>query len=807
MQPGKTNILAMLLIAAALLLGMGMGPAGAAGMRSSNVKYFYVFGSEGSPYFGASGTQQVLFVRVSTKEAAPLEIQLFDPDTGGGVDDPVGSWNTRTRFSLYGGKGALTEFEPGGEEQAKNIHSGQLLEELETAESDDFDKEWVTLGKYTMDRGERIGPYSYFRVVAEGLSGDDGNLFGIRVLGAEVEQFFFRGNVYLAQAKGERMHFYPELPEGTERLYQYNFNLGASEGIVQIFDGRRWHLAEGSEPAKWAHTLLEIQPTAEDGRLYYRMTKESDRRVNMSFFLKTYEGYPVPVYFVPEEPAPKSESILAELLSPKPEETPESAAPMEREQPKAAASVQKPAPGSAGPSPKTPPPTQAVSAGMPSKTQPKGPCDTFNFDATKSFDPDNQRLVFNWDFGDGQSEDKPKVEHRYAEPGFYTVTLTVADGTASSQATQRVFVNHPPKITARIPDVACVGNSVFFDATGTTDTQGQVLTYVWDFGDGEKAAGVSAEHLYKKGGVYAVTLTVQDDSHTICDTSTYTSKIRVNTAPVADAGKDVMIVASKPDEIFKVRFDAVASKDVDGDALSYYWDFGDGQTGQGRSVGHEYPRGGVYLVNLLVSDDSGTGCDSATDAVKVTLNHTPVAVAGLARTVAVGEPVEFDASQSSDPDGDSLTYRWDFGDGQSAEGQKAQHKYAKGGNYLATLWVDDGRGMDGSVVSATVSVKVNTPPSAVINAPLKGAVGMEVEFDASGSVDADGDRLQFAWDFGDGQTAEGRRVKHTYLKGGSYKVRLQVDDAQGLPGSVALAQMEISINTPPLANAGPDLSC
>ena len=97
-----------------LLQGANAVDVEASQMRGSNVKYFYVFGASGSPYFGATGNQQIIFMRVPSKDARPFRIEIFDPDTAGGVDEPVGEWNTVSRFSVFGGKGALTGFEPGG---------------------------------------------------------------------------------------------------------------------------------------------------------------------------------------------------------------------------------------------------------------------------------------------------------------------------------------------------------------------------------------------------------------------------------------------------------------------------------------------------------------------------------------------------------------------------------------------------------------------------------------------------------------------------------------------------------------------
>ncbi|MGI0005559.1 MAG: PQQ-dependent sugar dehydrogenase, partial [Nitrososphaera sp.] len=98
----------------------------------------------------------------------------------------------------------------------------------------------------------------------------------------------------------------------------------------------------------------------------------------------------------------------------------------------------------------------------------------------------------------------------------------------------------------------------------------------------------------------------------------------------------------------------------------------------------------------------------------------------------------FDGSASADPDGDLLSYRWDFGDGSSAGGTETAHTYASPGQYLVTLTVDDG---NGGVSSSTVSVTVGGAPVATISAPAVGAkynAGNTVSFSGSAQDGEDG---------------------------------------------------------------------
>lgn len=152
-----------------------------------------------------------------------------------------------------------------------------------------------------------------------------------------------------------------------------------------------------------------------------------------------------------------------------------------------------------------------------------------------------------------------------------------------------------------------------------------------------------------------------------------------------------------------VRFDASASTDPAGPLFDHLWDFGDGsEVISGREVDHTYARAGEYLVTLVVVGPSGTG--RATTFIRA-LNNPPTAAFTVSPPDPFqGESVTFDASISSDPDGDLARYAWDFGDGATAEGKIVNHSYAHPGEFLVLLVVTDGAGAE---ARATRLVKVD----------------------------------------------------------------------------------------------------
>ena len=110
----------------------------------------------------------------------------------------------------------------------------------------------------------------------------------------------------------------------------------------------------------------------------------------------------------------------------------------------------------------------------------------------------------------------------------------------------------------------------------------------------------------------------------------------------------------------------------------------------------------------------GFSCSVASDSLSVKVNSTPIADAGENVACCVGKSTSFDASGSSDPDGDSLTYHWDFGDGQSSDEKTTTHVYEKNGSYRVALTVKDSSGSDCGVSSDSFVANVNATPEAVI---------------------------------------------------------------------------------------------
>ena len=236
-------------------------------------------------------------------------------------------------------------------------------------------------------------------------------------------------------------------------------------------------------------------------------------------------------------------------------------------------------------------------------------------DGSASRDPDGSIASYAWTFGNGTNGSGATPSANYATAGTFTVTLTVTDnGGATSQASTTVTVTsntRPPVASAGGPYAGAANIAINFTGAASLDPDGSVVSYLWSFGDGTTATGVTAVHSYATAGTYTVRLTVTDNDGLTNSAST-TAQITDGTglqSPVANPAGPYQGTTSSP-----VAFDGSASSDPDGTVVSYDWTFGDGGTASGAKPTHAYATAGTFTVALTVTDDTGRKGTATTTA-------------------------------------------------------------------------------------------------------------------------------------------------------------------------------------------------
>jgi PKD repeat protein len=408
-----------------------------------------------------------------------------------------------------------------------------------------------------------------------------------------------------------------------------------------------------------------------------------------------------------------------------------------------------------------------------------------SFDGSASLDTDGNIVDYAWDFGDGSNGSGATISHTYQSSGTYTLTLTVTDDIGESDSdTTSVTIgagNQAPSADPNGPYTGSAGVEMTFDATSSTDPDGSIISYDWDFGDGSSGTGVTTNHTYDTQGTYNLMLTVTDDAGASDSASTTVAIDPVNQAPVANAGAPYSANAGE-----ELVFDGSGSTDSDGSIVSYAWDFGDGSTASGATPSHTYNMSGSYNVSLTVTDDGGlTHTDNTSATIGEVINQPPVADAGGPYAGQLDEIISFDGTASTDPDGSITSYEWDFGDGVTASGANPDHSYSQEGSYNVTLTVTDNDGVNDSSSTTAIIASGNLAPVADAGGPYSGSVDADVQFDGSGSSDPDGSIISYLWDFGDGAQSTLVNPSHSYFETGTYNLTLTVYDDSGASDAIS----------------------
>ncbi len=317
-----------------------------------------------------------------------------------------------------------------------------------------------------------------------------------------------------------------------------------------------------------------------------------------------------------------------------------------------------------------------------------------HFDAADSKDEDGKIAAYEWNFEtDGTYDATGKTaEHIYSTVGVYTVTLRVTDDEGAFGFATAVISIQFASPTADFtfdPSSPSIQDVVSFDGGASSDKDGWVQFYAWDFdSDGVMdATGKFVNHKFTTPGTKRVSLTVTDNDGAT-GTTTKPVFVRVNTIPKAD----FTFSPESPTVADTIAFVSTSS-DFDGAIIAWQWEFGDGETSDVQSPSHKYATAKTYIAKLTVTDNDGA-TSSATENITVSEPANVLPVANFSFAPAgpqISQSVQF-TDLSTDADGTVAGWDWDFGDGETSTDKDPTHKYTTVGIYTVALTVTDNEG-------------------------------------------------------------------------------------------------------------------
>ncbi len=420
------------------------------------------------------------------------------------------------------------------------------------------------------------------------------------------------------------------------------------------------------------------------------------------------------------------------------------------------------------------------------------------FNASASSDSDGTVTKYEWDLdGNGSYETNTgavaTTSKTFATPGNRTIGLRITDNNgATATSSQAVSIQNraPTASFTASPATALSGVAIAFNASASSDPDGTIAKYEWDFdGNGtyETDAGTTAStsHAFLTTGTLTVGLRVTDDSGAVATT---TRTVTIQNSPPTAA------FTATPNPVptgTTVAYDASASKDIDGTITKYEWDLdGNGtyetNTGTTASTTSSYATVGARTIRLRVTDN--TGATALTTQTVTVTNRAPTASFTIsANPVQSLVNVTLNASGSKDADGTIAKYEWDLdGNGtyevNAGSSASTTRSFSTSGERAVGLRVTDNLG---ATATTTVNVNVtNRAPTASFTAsPTSVPTGTNTTLNASASSDPDGTIAKYEWDLDNNGSYEtsGTTASLTtsYATAGTKTIGLRVTDNSG----------------------------
>ncbi len=291
--------------------------------KDENIPFLVTFGKEGKTSWGDADFYQIFFFTVPKDYSKPIYIRVFDPDCGGQHDEIQGDFNSRTLFSVYGGKGVDPERNPesqGLEKGLNNYKGGNMLSSKVFGTEARYDNKYFTFGPFNPTDGDyNLKWDSYiFKIVCEGVAGDDGNLYryflssdpnnNIPVEGANAftyEYTFRMWNDFRSVA-----HIYPYIDTGIVFTQQENFDWDNDGKILVVSRYKQGISVDISNEDNWAKSKFLIVPEEWKSSLDFQFIKRQGELVknnNVVIIIRNSRGEAMPFFSSPIGGVPKYE--------------------------------------------------------------------------------------------------------------------------------------------------------------------------------------------------------------------------------------------------------------------------------------------------------------------------------------------------------------------------------------------------------------------------------------------------------------------------------------------------------------------
>lgn len=375
-----------------------------------------------------------------------------------------------------------------------------------------------------------------------------------------------------------------------------------------------------------------------------------------------------------------------------------------------------------------------------------------------------------WDFGNGNNSVLQSPGATYTKAGTYTVKLVVTDVNGKKDSVEKAlavtaFANPVATFSAN-KQTGCEGDIINFTDNSVV-TSNPIVSWAWNFGDGNQSAQQSPSHSFKTKGSFAVSLVVTD-SKGCKNAINQANYISINQVPAVAFSADITNACKVPQTVSFKDLTTTQS----GKTYTYQWDFGDGGTATQQNPSNAYKAFGNYTVSLTVTDNQN--CKKTlveSDFIKIgqikadfDLAKTTGCAPFLVALNNLSQNVPLNARQV-----------WHFGNGDSIVNPAPLYLYQKDGTYDITLEISSPDGCYDKTVKKNYVTVLKTPIVDFSSDDSVSCVNPTTFNFKANTVGA----TSWHWDFGDSSTSNQKNPIKKYKWEGVYTVTLNVVFANG----------------------------
>ncbi len=278
-----------------------------------NIPYLMTFGGKAATAWGDDDFCQIFFCVIPTSQKDPIYIRVYDPETGGNLDEAKGEFNSVISFSVYGGKGCWSDSAAQSIHPKKgNFKSGYLLSTRSFGADPKLDRQWFTFGPFNPSEGEYVDKLKgrVFKIIAQGISGDDGNIYKYFLstnpnqnIQPEGGNFFtYKYHFRLSDDQKHVCQIYPFIDDKTISIEVSNFDWD-NDGIIRIFSVAKNGVVCGtSGENNWVVSRFPIVEEEKNSTVEIQFVKNKTVQVknnNVVIAVRNQYGISLPFYVVP----------------------------------------------------------------------------------------------------------------------------------------------------------------------------------------------------------------------------------------------------------------------------------------------------------------------------------------------------------------------------------------------------------------------------------------------------------------------------------------------------------------------------